>query len=58
MRRNSSVGIWSKSFPRLVAFSVYKKFLQEVVYNLLQCYPELLSLVSEACMACVLWIIL
>lgn len=57
-RRNNSVGIWSKSFPRLVALSVYKKFLQELVYSLLQCYPKLLSLISEACKACVLWIML
>lgn len=38
------------------AFSVYKKFAQEVVYNLLQCSPKLPSFLSDAYRVYDLWL--
>lgn len=38
------------------AFNVYKKFAQEIVYNLLQCSPKLPSFLTEAYRAYDLWL--
>lgn len=38
------------------ALNVYKKFAQEIVYNLLQCSPKLPSFLTEAYRAYDLWL--